>query len=198
MDNTLLVAGGVVTLFVFVIIISILSYLFKVYNILVNLRMNADRQSSHVEVHLKKKFDMIPAVVECVKGYAKHEKGVLEEVTRLRSQWGASKNPDEKIKNAGMLEAALSKLLVVQEQYPQLKADKSFIMLQDNINRVENELVHERKVYNKRVSYYNVKVQEFPSMLVAKLFGFKEKPFFSIENDPRGTTSHDTESESLG
>ena len=110
-----------------VVVVLCLYYLFRTYNMLVNLRMNADRQTSHVEVHLKKKFDMIPAIVECVKGYAKHEKGTLEEVTRLRSQWGASKSQDEKIKNANMLEAALSKLLIVQERYPQLKADRSFI-----------------------------------------------------------------------
>lgn len=166
---------------VFVILVIILYYVYRTYNLLINLRMNADRQASHVEVHLKKKFDMIPAIVECVKGYAKHEKGTLEEVTRLRSQWGASKNPDDKMKNANLLEAALSKLLIVQERYPQLKADRNFIMLQRDISHVENELVHERKVYNKRVSWYNVKLLEFPSILIARALGFKEKPFFSLE-----------------
>src|SRR3989344_5957738 len=164
-----------------VVVLAVLYYLLRMYNLLVNLRMNADRQTSHVEVHLKKKFDMIPAIVECVKGYAKHEKETFEEVTRLRSQWGASKSQDERMKNANMLEAALSKLLVVQERYPQLKANKNFIMLQNNINHIENELVHERKVYNKRVSWYNVKIQEFPSILIARALGFKEKLFFSIE-----------------
>lgn len=116
--------------------------------------------------------------MKCVEGYAKHEKRTLEEVVRLRSQWGQSKGQDERIKNANMLEAALSKLLIIQERYPELKANKSFIMLQNNLKQIENELVHERKVYNKRVSLYNVKLQEFPSILVANLFGFREKEFF--------------------
>ena len=172
MDYMIYVVGGVV------VIGGI--YCILTYNRLVNLRINVDRQASHVEVHLKKKFDLIPAIVECVKGYAKHEKGTLEEVTRLRSQWAESKTKDEKIKNANMLEAALSKLLVVQENYPQLKADRSFIRLQNEITHVENELAHERKVFNKRVSWYNVKLQEFPSVLIAKALGFKEREFFTF------------------
>lgn len=157
------------------------NYVYKTYNKLVNLRMNVERQSSNVEVHLKKKFDMIPALLDIVKGYAKHEKGTFGEVTKLRSQWGASKSTNDKIKNANMLESALSKLLVVQEQYPKLKADRSFINIQKSIGYVERELVHERKVYNKRVSWYNVKQEEFPSNLVANIFKFQKRDFFSIE-----------------
>jgi len=164
-----------------VIVLWVIGYIIKTYNWLVNLRMDVERQASHVEVHLKKKFDLIPAIVEVVKGYASHERGTLEEVTRLRSQWGASKNTDDKIKNANNLEAALSKLLIIQERYPKLKADRNFLNLQKNISWVERELVHERKVYNKRVSWYNVKIQMFPSTIIAKMFGFKEREFFSIE-----------------
>ena len=109
-----------------ILVIWIASYVLKTYNRLVNLRMDADRQTSHVQVHLKKKFDLIPALSEVVKGYAGHEKGTFEEVARLRSQWGESKNVDEKMKTANQLEGMLSKLLVVQERYPKLKADRSF------------------------------------------------------------------------
>ena len=154
------------------------NYIYKMYNRLVNLRMNVERQTSHVQVHLKKKFDLIPALAEVVKGYAKHEKGTFEEVTKLRSQWGKAVNSDQKMKTANMLEGALSKLLVVQERYPKLKADKSFQNIQKSIGWVERELVRERKLYNKRVSSFNVKLQEFPSNIVAKMFGFKEKEFF--------------------
>jgi LemA protein len=145
--------------------------------------MNVERQASHVQAHLKKKFDLIPALVDVVKGYASHEKGVFEEVTKLRSQWAAAKNLDEKIKTANRLESALSRLLVVQERYPKLKADRSFQSLMRSIEQVERELLHERKVYNKRVSWYNVKLQEFPSNIVAKIFGFKEKEFFGKSSD---------------
>tara|TARA_Y100000310_G_scaffold170651_1_gene170818 strand:+ start:517 stop:1062 length:546 start_codon:yes stop_codon:yes gene_type:complete len=158
-------------------------YTYKMYNLLVNLRMNVERQTSHVQVHLKKKFDLIPALSEIVKGYAKHEKGTFEEVTKLRSQWGKATNADEKVQTANMLEGALSKLLVVQERYPKLKADKSFQNIQKSIGWVERELVRERKLYNRRVSSFNVKLQEFPSNVIAKIFGFKEKTFFNREAD---------------
>lgn len=172
----ILVGGGV-------IVVGLVSYTWKTYNKLIIARLNAERQTSHVEVHLKKKFDMIPALIEVVKGYAGHEKGTLEEVTRLRSQWGQSKTSEDKIKSTNLLESALSKLLIIHERYPKLKADKSFMNLQHNINQVERELVHERKVYNKRVSWYNGTVQLFPNNIVAKIFKFEEKPFFSIETE---------------
>jgi len=165
---------------------GVLIYFYKTFNLLIKLRMAVDRQTSHVEVHLKKKFDLIPALIEIVKGYTKHEKGTLEEVTRLRSQWGSAKKADEKIKAANNLDSALSRLIIVHEKYPNIKADKSFINIQKNIWHVERELAHERKVYNKRVSWYNLKLQQFPSNIVAKVFGLHEKPFFSIE--PERTT----------
>ena len=158
-------------------------YIYKTYNRLVNLRMDTDRQTSHVQVHLKKKFDLIPALVEVVKGYASHEKGTFEEVTRLRSQWGETKNVDTKMKTANQIEGLLSKLLIVQERYPQLKANRSFQSIMKSIGWVERELVKERKLYNRRVSFYNVKLQEFPSNIVAKMFGFKPKEFFGKPED---------------
>ena len=164
-----------------VIALMSIRYILRTYNMLVNLRINVDRQSSHVQVHLTKRYDLIPALVEIVKGYAQHEKGTFEEVTRLRSQWGAAKSSDEKIKAASQLDSILSRLLVIQERYPELKADKSFQNIMYNMQHVEGELVHERKVYNKRVSFYNVKLQEFPSLIVARILGFKEKPFYQLE-----------------
>ncbi|MBI2650433.1 LemA family protein [Candidatus Woesearchaeota archaeon] len=153
------------------------------YNKFVNLSILVERQASHLQAHLKKKFDLIPALTDVVKGYSNHEKGLLTEVTRLRSQWGAASDVNEKLKTSNMLESALSKLLIVHERYPQIKADRSFNNIQKNIGYVERELLHERKVYNKRVSYFNQKVQQFPSNILAKIFGFKEKQFFSIENE---------------
>ena len=162
-------------------VVVIAGFFWKTYNDLIIKRINVERQASPVEVHLKKKFDMIPAIVEAVKGYAGHEKGTLEEVTRLRSQWGKSANNHEKIKTANMLESALSKLLIIQERYPKLKADRSFMNLQHSISNVERELVHERKVYNKRVSWYNGTLQLFPKNIIAKLFKFEEKTFFTMK-----------------
>ncbi len=163
------------------VIIGLGGYVWRTYNDLIIKRINVERQASHVEVHLKKKFDMIPSIVEVVKGYASHEKETLEEVTRLRSQWGKTSSQEEKIKTANILESALSKLLVIQERYPQLKANHNFMDLQKSIGYIERELVHERKVYNKRVSWYNGTLQLFPKNLIAKLFHFQEKQFFSIK-----------------
>ena len=163
------------------VIVGLVGFIWKTYNDLIIKRINVERQASHVEVHLKKKFDMIPAIVEAVKGYAGHEKGTLEEVTRLRSQWGKITNSEEKVKTSNLLEAALSKLLIVQERSPQLKANRNFMDLQRSIGYVERELVHERKVYNKRVSWYNSTLQLFPKNLVAKMFNFQEKSFFSMK-----------------
>ena len=177
MEIGLLIGGGVLLIILF----FVARYLWKTYNLLVLNNIRVDRQSAHVEVHLKKKFDMIPVIVETVKGYAKHEKGTFKEVTKLRSQWGKSSNPEDKVKTANMLESALSKLLVVQERYPRLKADRNFMNIQRSIGYVEKELVHERKVYNRRVSWYNESVQLFPKNLIAKMFGFKVRKFFSIE-----------------
>lgn len=169
------ITGGVVLLF--------LIYLWMTYNKFVNLSILVERQASHLQAHLKKKFDLIPALTDVVKGYSSHEKGLLTEVTRLRSQWGAAGNINEKMKTSNMLESALSKLLIVHERYPQIKADRSFNNIQKSISYVERELLHERKVYNKRVSYFNQKVQQFPSNILGKIFGFKEKQFFSMENE---------------
>ena len=160
-------------------IVVILLYLYKTYNLLINLRMDVNRQTSHVQVHLKKKFDLIPSLSEVVKGYAGHEKGTFEKVTQLRSQWGAAKSSNEKVKTANQLEGVLSKLLLVQERYPKLRANKSFQSIMKSIRYVEKELVRERKLYNRRISAYNVKLEEFPSNVIAKLFGFEKKEFFS-------------------
>jgi LemA protein len=162
-------------------VVGITRYVYRTYNELTWHLLKVDKQASNVEVHLKKRYDLIPALVEAVKGYAKHESGTFTEVTRLRSQWGASKSINEKVKNANALESALSKLLVVQERYPQLRANKNFQSLQKSMSHVEGELVHERKYYNEKVRAYNVRVRLFPRNIVAKLFGFKERDFFSLE-----------------
>ncbi len=166
-----------------VVVLGLAVYLFKTYNNFVKLRIDTERQASHIQAHLKKKFDLIPALTDVVKGYSNHEKGLLTEVTRLRSQWGSAGDINEKMKTSNMLESALSKLLIVHERYPQIKADRSFNNIQRNIWHVERELLHERKIYNKRVSWYNQKIQQFPSNIIAKMFKFEEKQFYAIENE---------------
>ena len=154
-------------------------YLYRAYNELTWHLVKVDKIAGNLDAVLKKKFDMIPALVEVVKGYAKHESSTFTEVARLRSQWGEAKDINEKMKTANMLESALSKLLVVQERYPQLKANRNFQSIQRSIISVESQVLNERKYYNEVVRRNNVRVRLFPKNIIAKMFGFKEREFFS-------------------
>jgi LemA protein len=122
---------------------------------------------------------MIPLLIEIVNNYAKHENSTFTIVTQLRSQWGAAKTTKDKIKNANKLEAALAKLLVMQEQYPQLKANENFQSLQQNASEMETQILIERRNYNEIVKEYNIQVKLFPKNIVAKIFRFSERDFYS-------------------
>ncbi len=145
------------------------------YNGLVSANVGVDAQWAQVENVLQRRYDLIPNLVNTVKGYAKHEREVLEEVTRLRSQWGEAKNPSDKVRASNDLEGALSRLMVVVEKYPDLKANQGFLQLQDELAGTENRIAVERMRYNEAVQTYNLKVQSFPSNLIASIFNFKPK-----------------------
>jgi LemA protein len=153
--------------------IVIVLMLFGTYNGLATAKVAIDGQWAQVETVLQRRYDLIPNLVETVKGYAKHEAGVLEEVTRLRSQWGAAKDTSSKVSASNDLEGALSRLMVVVEKYPDLKANEGFLKLQDELAGTENRIAVERMRYNQAVQDYNVKVQTFPSNLIASMCGFK-------------------------
>ena len=141
-------------------------------NRLVVLQENVKQSWAQVETVLQRRFDLIPNLVNTVKGYAEHEQGVLEEVTRLRSQWGQAKTINEKATAASALEGTLSRLLLVSENYPQLKADQNFRDLQVELSGTENRVAVERGRYNETVRAYNTAVRRFPTNLVAGLLGF--------------------------
>src|SRR3989344_2030056 len=162
-------------------VLLLIRFIWRTYNELTWHLVKVDKIAGNLDAVLKKKFDMIPALVEVVKGYAKHESSTFTEVARLRSQWGEAKDTNEKMKTANMLESALSKLLVVQERYPQLKANRNFQSIQRSISSVEAQVLNERKYYNEVMRRYNVRVRLFPRNIVVKMFGFKEKEFFSNE-----------------
>ncbi len=145
------------------------------YNGLVSANVGVDAQWAQVENVLQRRYDLIPNLVATVKGYAKHEAGVLEEVTRLRSQWGEAKSTPDKVKVSNDLEGALGRLMVVVEKYPDLKANEGFLKLQDELAGTENRIAVERMRYNEAVQNYNLKVQSFPSNLMASIFNFKVK-----------------------
>ena len=142
------------------------------YNGLVQRRESMRQSWAQVETVLQRRYDLIPNLVSTVKGYATHEREVLEDVTRLRSQWGEAKTVDEKVAAASQLEGVLGRLMVVLERYPDLKANQNFLALQDELAGTENRIAVERRRYNEAVQYYNVAVRGFPSNLVATLTGF--------------------------
>ena len=158
---------GFVVLFVLMLIGS--------YNGLVSAKVGMDNAYANVDADLQRRYDLIPNLVETVKGYAKHEKDVLEEVTRLRSQWGAAQSTDAKVQASNQLEGALSRLMVVVEKYPELKANEGFLRLQDELSGTENRIAVARMRYNESVQTYNLKVQSFPSNLMASIAGYKTK-----------------------
>ncbi len=146
-----------------------------VNNQLVTLNERVDASWAQVDTVLQRRYDLIPNLVNTVKGYAKHESGVLEEVTRLRSQWGEAKTVDQKTAAANGLEQALGRLMVVVEKYPDLKASQNFIALQDELAGTENRISVERRRYNEAVRDYNITVSKFPASLVAGFRGFKKR-----------------------
>lgn len=142
------------------------------YNQLVRSQEAIDASWAQVENVLQRRYDLIPNLVNTVKGYATHERKLFEEVTRLRSQWGAARTVPEKVRAAQGLEGALGRLMVVVERYPELKANQNFLALQDELAGTENRIAVERRRYNEAVRAYNVLVRRFPSNIVAGLAGF--------------------------
>ena len=137
-------------------------------------------QWANVETVLQRRFDLIPNLVNTVKGYAAHEENLFTEVTRLRSQWAAAGTPDEKVEAAGQMQSALSRLMLVAENYPQLKANQNFLALQDELSGTENRISVERRRYNETVQAYNTAIRKFPGAVWAGMFGFeRRKPFES-------------------
>ncbi|MEI7529484.1 MAG: LemA family protein [Elusimicrobiota bacterium] len=156
----------------------------SVYNGLVTSSEAVPAAWSQVQTVLQRRYDLIPNLVNTVKGYAKHEKELLTEVTRLRSQWGEAKTPGQQMAAASGMESALSRLMVVVEQYPQLKANENFIRLMDELAGTENRISVERRSYNETVNAYNVTVRRFPTNLVAGMFGFKKaENYFAGEKE---------------
>ena len=173
-----LVAGGVVVMVVAVIGL----FLMGLWNGVVAKDEACNKAWGNVESVLQRRFDLIPNLVNTVKGYATHEKGVLEEVTRLRSQWGEAKTTEQKAGVASMLEGALGRLMVVVESYPELKANQNFVALQDELAGTENRINVERQRYNEAVQAYNVTIRQMPTAIVAGLKGLVPRtPFEAVQ-----------------
>lgn len=162
---------------VVVLLVALLTWM-GMYNGIVTQDEECNKAWANVESVLQRRFDLIPNLVNTVKGYAEHEKGILEEVTRLRSQWGEAQTTEQKAGVASMLEGALGRLMVVVENYPDLKANQNFISLQDELAGTENRINVERQRYNSAVQGYNTTIRRMPTALVARISGFQARTPF--------------------
>ncbi|MCT1540200.1 MULTISPECIES: LemA family protein [Lysinibacillus] len=164
---------------IIVIILVVIALLFiPKYNSLVTAEENVDSKWAQVENQLQRRYDLIPNLVESVKGYANHEQEVIANITEARAQMGSASSPEEQAVANDALTGALSRLLVVVENYPNLKADANFRQLMDELAGTENRLAVAREDYNNEVQQFNKHVKRFPGNLMAGMFGFEQKEYF--------------------
>lgn len=162
---------------IIIIVIAILLVLLIMYNGLVKKRNAVKQSRSSIDVYLTQRFDLIPNLVECVKGYAKHEEKLLESITKLRTEYNVSKDLDK----ASLLNTQMNKLIAIVENYPDLKASENFLNLQKNLTKMEDQLQAARRLYNMDVTAYNTAIQVFPTNLIASAFNFTEEKLFELE-----------------
>ena len=155
-----------------VIVVLLILFVITTYNKLVGLRAKVRNQWAQIDVQLKRRADLIPNLVETVKGYAKHEKETLEEVIAARNSYLSASTPEAQMESSGELSNVISKLFALSESYPDLKADKSFVKMQ------EDKISYARQFYNDIVMKYNAAIQKFPTNVIAGMFNFNEKKFF--------------------
>ncbi len=181
-------AGKAIAITGIVIVVIIFSIFLSVrgtYNSLVQLDEGVKSAWAQVENQLQRRYDLIPNYVETVKGYAEHEKTVFLKVTEARAKVGGAESIEEKIGANNELSSALSRLLLVVENYPDLKANQNFIKLQDELAGTENRIAVERRRYNEAVRTYNVKIRSFPTNIMAGMFGFGKAEFFNVSSEAR-------------
>ena len=185
MKAALITLGSILAIIVIVIMMFI-----GINNNIIDRDETTIQAWANVETVLQRRYDLIPNLVNTVKGYASHEKELLEEVTRLRSQWGEAKatgNAEQGVKAAGMLESAIGRLMVVVERYPDLKANQNFLALQEELAGTENRISVERRRYNEAVAAYNKYIRKYPGSIVAGMKGYERKTPF--ESAPEASTA---------
>ncbi|MVB11857.1 Protein LemA [Caprobacter fermentans] len=167
------------------ILLILVVWCVSAYNRLISFSVRVDNSWSQVDVQLKKRFDLIPNLVETVKGYAAHEKSTLSEVTKWRGAAMNARTPEEAMENNAKLSRAIVNLFATAEQYPDLKANQNFLNLQDQLREIESKIAVSRQFYNDTAMKYNEYVMRFPSNLIASVFHFNRKKYFEIEEADR-------------
>ena len=175
---------GIIILIVVIALVVILAlYVVSVHNKLVELRNRVKDQWAQIDVQLKRRFDLIPNLVETVKGYAKHESETLENVIKARNTYLSATTSEDQIKANNALTGAISKLFALSESYPDLKANTNFVQMQADLKEVEDKIASARQFYNDTVLQYNNKIQMFPSNIIAGMFNFTTRDLFNAESD---------------
>jgi LemA protein len=165
------------------VIVVIVIWAISVYNGLVAMRQRTNQAFADIDVQLKQRHDLIPNLVETVKGYAAHESGTLQAVIAARQTAVSAPGVEQKVAAENMLTGALGKLFALSEAYPNLKADANFRQLQSDLSDIENKLAASRRFYNNAVQEYNTGIQQFPAALFAGIFGFSQRTFFDVGGD---------------
>lgn len=165
------------------IIVIIVVWYIAAYNSFIKMKNSIEEAFATIDVYLKKRFDLIPNLVETVKGYAAHEKGTFEQITAARASVANSGSTEERLANENILSGTLKSLFAVAEAYPDLKANTNFLDLQTQLNMVETDIANARKYYNANVRMFNTKLETFPTRLIARKFGFEKQPMYEVPNE---------------
>lgn len=169
---------GIILAIVAIIVIAFIA----IYNKLVTARQRVKNGWGQIDVQLQRRFDLIPNLVDTVKGYMAHESSVLEKVTELRTSWANAKTVSEKMEISNQLSDTLKTIMAVSENYPDLKANQNFMSLQEELTNTENKISYSRQFYNDTVTRYNTMLETFPSNLVASMFHFEAEKLFEVDN----------------
>ncbi len=175
---------------ILIVVILIIIWLIAVYNSLIKSRNRVDEAWSDIDVQLKRRYDLIPNLVETVKAYATHEREVFQKVTEARASAMQAKGIEEKGKAENMLSNTLKSLFAVAENYPDLKASQNFLSLQDELTDTENKIQASRRFYNGNVRDFNIKIQVFPNNIIASMLGFKKYDFFQVGEEKEKEAPH--------
>jgi LemA protein len=169
-----------------IVLLAVAAYLVMTYNGLVALRNRIENSWAQIDVQLKRRYDLIPNLVETVKGYAAHEAQTLEAVIQARNMAISAQGAHDQANAENMLTGALKSLFAVSEAYPDLKANQGFLQLQEELTGTEGRIAYARQFFNDVVNKYNTKIQSFPAVLIARQMGFTEREYFEADDDSRG------------
>jgi len=174
---------------ILIIVVVLIGTAVATYNRLVGLRQNTNSAFADIDVQLKQRQDLVPNLVETVKGYAAHERGTLDEVTAARNAAASASNVQDRVQAENALSGALGRLIAVAESYPDLKANQNFLQLQGEITDIENKIAAARRYFNNAVAEFNAQIQTFPAVLFAAALGFTARDFFDLGADRTAATA---------